>query len=418
MSMLFRRKSTGPQSFGPPATVTGRWYVADPGTPLTSETDPGRILSDQPSVRKVTTFIARNVARVPLIAYRRTKSGRERLSTGDGGLGDLVANPAYEPGVSRYRWLYDLMMDLLLYDRFASCFQGAETNRFTRMPAIRWQFHIAEGTYDVVDGVTTGNGGVIPVETLLWDRGYGSAQGVSPIRTLRQVLDEYTESVKWRREIWRHGLRMPGYWSQALEETALTPEARRRLQKELADWLDGGGKEGESPILRGIEYKNMSGFSPKDAQEVEGRTLSDIEVASAYMVPPEMVGARQANYASTQAFRDALYRETLGPWFQQLQDAFNTQICDRYYQGCFVEFNLESALRGSFMEDAVVTSQAVGGPWLSVNEARTEHGYQPLGSEYDDVLTQLNTVRGGGEAASPHDTGSQNIGGVNNDPTN
>ena len=71
MSILFRRKSAV-RDFGPPATVTGKWYVADPGTPLTSETDPWRILSSQPSVRKVTSFIARNVARVPMVAYRHT----------------------------------------------------------------------------------------------------------------------------------------------------------------------------------------------------------------------------------------------------------------------------------------------------------------------------------------------------------
>ncbi|BAQ31577.1 phage portal protein [Bifidobacterium scardovii] len=416
MSILFRRKSAV-RDFGPPATVTGKWYVADPGTPLTSETDPWRILSSQPSVRKVTSFIARNVARVPMVAYRHTSQGREKLGPGDE-LSDLVNDPAGTgPGISRYRFVYDLMMDLLLYDRFASPYMPGRENRFIRWPAIRWQFHTVDGAYNAIDGVTNGNGETIPIETCFWDCGYGSSQGISPILTLRQTLDEYTESVKWRREIWKHGLRMPGYWSQALGEAALTPEARRLLQQELADWLDGGGKEGESPVLRGIEYKDMTGFSPKDAQEVEGRTLSDIEVASAYQVPPEMVGARQGNYASTQAFRDALYRETLGSWFEQLQSAFNKQICDRYFPDCFVEFNLEAALRGSFMEDAVVTSQAVGGPWLSVNEARTDHGRQPLGPEYDEILTQLNTVRGGGDAASPHDTGSQNIGGVNNEQT-
>lgn len=50
---------------------------------------------------------------------------------------------------------------------------------------------------------------------------------------------------------------MPGYWSQDLNEKALSSDARRRLQTELANWMDGGGKEGESPILRGIEYQKV-----------------------------------------------------------------------------------------------------------------------------------------------------------------
>lgn len=89
--------------------------------------------------------------------------------------------------------------------------------------------------------------------------------------------------------------------------------------------------------------------------------MSDIEVASAYQVPPEVVGAREGKYASQQAFRDALYRETLGPLFEQLQGAFNEQICSRFFPGQFIEFNIESALRGSFIDDAQVTSSAVGG---------------------------------------------------------
>lgn len=132
--------------------------------------------------------------------------------------------------------------------------------------------------------------------------------------TLQQTLDEHTEAVKWRRQLWKHGLRMPGYWSQDLNEKALSSDARRRLQTELANWMDGGGKEGESPILRGIEYQKVgTEFTPKDAQEVEGRTLSDIEVASAYQVPPEMVGAREGKYASQQGLpRRALPRD-IGP---------------------------------------------------------------------------------------------------------
>ena len=91
----------------------------------------------------------------------------------------------------------------------------------------------------------------------------------------------------------------------------------------------------------------------------------------------------------------------------------NEQICSRFFEGQFIEFNIESALRGSFIDDAQVTSSAVGGPWMSVNEARADHGLAPKGPDYDEILTQLNTVRGGGTQASPHDSGSQNLGGAN-----
>ena len=405
------------------ATVTGPWPVVDPGMPLSSGPRAFEIYSTQPSVRKVVEFVARNVARVHIQAFEGEPYGRRKMLT-DGPLHQLVNHPNPAAGTSTYRLIHDIVADLMLFDRFLVVYSDAD-GTLERLPTSQWRFHRRPGIIDEADGFTATDpasnpDGYIrfddPDTTLGYfrDKGYGSFDGISPMLTLQQTLDEHTEAVKWRRQLWKHGLRMPGYWSQDLNEKALSSDARRRLQTELANWMDGGGKEGESPILRGIEYQKVgTEFTPKDAQEVEGRTLSDIEVASAYQVPPEMVGAREGKYASQQAFRDALYRETLGPLFEQLQGAFNEQICSRFFPGQFIEFNIESALRGSFIDDAQVTSSAVGGPWMSVNEARADHGLEPKGEEYDEILTQLNTVRGGGTQASPHDSGSQNLGGAN-----
>lgn len=423
MSLLFKGSGSVIDFTGKAgATVTGPWPVVDAGVPLTSGPRAFEIYSTQPSVRKVVEFIARNVARVHIQAFEGEPYGKRRMLT-EGPLYEMVNHPNPASGTSMYRLIHDIVADLMLFDRFLVRYEGAG-GTLTRLSTAQWRFHRQPGTIDEVDGFTTTDPTSTPEGFIrfddggdhgyFWDKGYGGYEGVSPMLTLQQTLDEHTEAVKWRRQLWKHGLRMPGYWSQDLTEAALSPDARKRLQAELGNWIDGGGKEGESPILRGITYQKVGAeFTPKDAQEVEGRTLSDIEVASAYQVPPEMVGAREGKYATQQAFRDALYRETLGPLFEQLQGAFNEQICSRFFEGQFIEFNIESALRGSFIDDAQVTSSAVGGPWMSVNEARADHGLAPKGPDYDEILTQLNTVRGGGTQASPHDSGSQNLGGAN-----
>lgn len=404
---LFRRKSKQPDS----TQLLPSWPVRQTPLALTTASDPMTILSSQPALRKVTGFIARNVARVPLQAFDLTGDTRTPLTHGP--LATIVAHP--EPYRSRYRFWYDTVMDWLLYDRFAVVMLSGGTPSLVRLSPRNWEFHTMDGGDGAPDGIiATGHPSSAPMslDGVFWDRGFGADQGVSPIRTLSQTLQEYTESVKWRRSLWKHMARIPGIWTHDHSgETPLSDMARARLEADLSNYMDGGGMEGKSPILEGsIKWQQINAFSPKDTQEVEGRTLADIEVASAYGVPPEMVGARQANYGSTQAFRSMLYRETLGPLFTQLEDAFNAQIVECYWPGCHVEFSLEAALLGSFEEDAVVTSQAVGGPWTSVNEAREAHGMPSAGPEYDKILTQLNTVRGGGTQASPHDSGSQNIG--------
>lgn len=404
------------QDFQPaqPGTVAGRWYVVDPGIPLSSDASPWQIFSTQPSVRKVVQFIARNTARIPLRVFT---DGPDVQEVTTGPMFELVNHP--RPYVGPYRVMYDLICDLLIYDRFAAMVLPSATapSKFQlyRLPAYTWQFTWS-GFEDVTGiQVNTAGGSSSPftLDGVFWDHGYGGANGVSPMHTLSQTLQEYAESVKWRRAIWKNGARIPGFFAMDAATSPLSEEAEKRLEADLGNYLDGGGNEGRAPILHGISWETAQAFSPKDAQEVEGRTLADIEVASAYAVPPEMVGARQATYASTQAFRDALYQETLGPLFVQLEQQFNAQVVPVVQPGVHVKFDMQSALRGSFLDQATVLSEAAGGPWMSVNEARRENSMPVLGHEYDDIITPLNVTRGGGDQANPHDSGSQNVGGTN-----
>lgn len=391
-------------------------WVADPGIPVGGQDNPWQIFSTQPSVRKVVQFIARNTARIPLRVYRQV-SPTAREPVYDGPVFDLINHPRQYQ--SPYRFFYDLICDLLIYDRFAATLVPSSESpsgyELYRLPAYTWRFTWTG--YEDVNGilVNTNGGTRLNLDSVLWDKGYGGANGVSPMHTLQQVLQEYSESVKWRRAIWKNGARMTGIFSQDKDMPPLSDDAQKRLETDLANYMDGGGSEGKVPVGIGLNWVPVNTFSPKDTQEVEGRTLADIEVASAYAVPPEMVGARQATYASTQAFRDALYQETLGPLFVQLQQAFNAQIVPMLTNdpSVRVEFDLQAALRGSFLDQAVVTQQAAGGPYMSVNEARAENNLPPLGAEYDEIITPLNVTRGGGTQADPTDSGSQNIGGLN-----
>ncbi|MFT8650532.1 MAG: phage portal protein [Bifidobacterium psychraerophilum] len=391
-------------------------WVADPGIPLGGQSNPWQIFSTQPSVRKVIQFIARNTARIPLRAYRQV-SPTDREPITDGPIFNLINHPRQYEG--SYRFFYDLICDLLIYDRFAATLIPSSNSssgyELYRLPAYTWRF--TWSGYEDVNGIllNTNGGTNLNLDGVFWDKGYGGANGVSPMHTLQQVLQEYSESVKWRRAIWKNGARMTGIFSQDKDMQPLSEEAQKRLETDLANYMDGGGNEGKVPVALGLNWIPVNTFSPKDTQEVEGRTLADIEVASAYAVPPEMVGARKATYANAQAFRDALYQETLGPLFTQLEQAFNEQIIPLLTDDPLVcvEFDLQSALSGSFIDQAIVTQQAVGGPWMSVNEGRSMNKLDKLDAKYDEIITPLNVTRGGGTQANPHDSGSQNIGGLN-----
>ena len=67
----------------------------------------------------------------------------------------------------------------------------------------------------------------------------------------------------------------------------------------------------------------------------------------------------------------------------------------------YVEFDLKEKLKGSFEERAQILQAAVGGPWMTRNEARADNNLPPLEGG-DELIVPLNVIEGG--QASPQDT--------------
>jgi hypothetical protein len=67
----------------------------------------------------------------------------------------------------------------------------------------------------------------------------------------------------------------------------------------------------------------------------------------------------------------------------------------------YVEFDLTEKLKGSFEERASILQAAVGGPWMTRNEARADNNLPPVEGG-DELIVPLNVVEGG--QSSPQDT--------------
>jgi hypothetical protein len=67
----------------------------------------------------------------------------------------------------------------------------------------------------------------------------------------------------------------------------------------------------------------------------------------------------------------------------------------------YVEFYLDEKLKGSFEERASILQSAVGGPWMTRNEARADNNLPPLNGG-DELIVPMNVTEGG--QASPQDT--------------
>lgn len=380
------------------------WFSPDPGyvSPyrITATADPLKLWRTQPSIRKVVGYIARETAQLPWHAFRRVHdSDRVRLRGSDHER--LLSSPSAR--VTGYRLLRDLVIDLMLFDR---CLAVAVDGELLRFSPRLWEM--------------TGDNLGQPMRVLLrqdgqlhditdapmlitWGWSDSSVGGISPMLTLADLVEESRRSVEWRRSLWEDGPKFSGYLRHP--GTFRSSAARDTFQRSWAEWRD---QRKGTPILEdGMDYQVTPTPSPKDAQDLEGRTLTDIEVASAFHIPPELVGARSANYSNMHAFRSMLFGPVLGPMIIDLEQAANRLLQDMFGDpDVYVELSREAAINGSLVEQAGVLQTMTGGPIMLRSEARARLNL-PFVEGTEELIVPLNVAEGG--QASPTDSGSQNV---------
>lgn len=355
---------------------------------------------DQPHLRTVTTFIARSIASVSLHAYRReADGGRERVRVGDLPLIVRKANDTQ----TMYDVLYRAVMDLCLHDEFW-WYIGESGGRKVIYPVPpEWIVNRSWADPWTLESVTinddkTGAPVVLPAERLIWVHGYAPAtmkHGMTPVTALRDTLQEQLEAASYRAQLWRNGPRLGGVITRPKDAPDWDGVARRRFKQEWQSAYSGRGSgAGGTPILQdGMQFVPQH-LKAHDEDVVDVAKLSLQTVASAYHINPTMVGLLDnANYSNVREFRRGLYGDSLGPIIKQVEDALNFFLLPILGEpddgSVYVEFNLDEKLRASFEEKAAVTSTAVGGPWMTVNEARAMNN-MPAIDGGEELIRPLN----------------------------
>lgn len=384
--------------------------VVDPPVDLLNWDDQweyGPAWRNQPSVRKVVGFIARNVASTPLHVFEfDAQYDRQRIRTGE--LAQLLRRPSRAPAMTAMRFWERILIDGLLHDKWcAQIVEHVDGFELVRIPASRvkfdgdWLGRIQTVKITQKDGSTLERD---PKDFIL-DVGYSErgTNGTSPLRTLQAILDESREAVAYRRSIWKNGARVPMVIERPKEAGKFEEGAFTRFRNSWSRFVRGGGEEGGTPILEdGMQLKEVTAFRPKDTLDLEGRKLTDIEVCSAYYIAPELIGAREGTFSNIKAFKDMLYGPNLGPYFTAWEQALNASLPPLLSPGdeVYIEANIESKMRGSFEEQIDYISTAVGAPVLTRNEARGRLNLKRIDGG-DDLVTPLNVLIGG--QASPQD---------------
>ena len=375
----------------------------------------GDLWRSQPHLRTVTTFIAEQIASVSVHVYRRMDDGgRERVRANDpvpGAAGFAALMEKANATELMQGFLEATILDFLLEDEFLWIVtpEGHERPQMRRiMPRQVQKLHWAdEWTLEAVS-FTDYRGRMlkVPAEQVIRQHGYHpdtSRRGSSPVTALREALKEQLEAAAYRSQLWKNGPRLGGVITRP-KDTKWDDAARRRFKASWRSQYSGRGSgAGGTPVLEdGMDFKPAH-LKAQDEQVVEMTKLSLATVAQVYHVNPTMVGLLDnANYANVREFRRSLFGDSLGPLIKRLEGVFNHFLAPAVGAPAdvYAEFNVEEKLRGSFEDQAKVTSRAVGAPWMTRNEARAMNNMTAIEGG-DELVLPLNTAALGEAEPAP-----------------
>lgn len=373
-----------------------------------------KLYQSQDNLRAVVDFLAASIAQLPLNVYtRNAETDRERDRTSSAARLLWLPNSA----MTEFEFIRALMTEYFVYGAvYVLVLPDPDSRSGWQMWPIpsEWVLSTKSGNAYQAESitVTTKNGGQpveIPCTDFVQFKTYspGNPGGyVSPISALRQTLEEQIQASKFRRQLWSSSGRLNAQIVRPANVEPWTDEQRNRFVTAFREaWGAGGSKAGSIPLLEdGMEIKPFS-TSFKESQWMESVKLSREACAAAYGVNPSLIWhTGTQTYASSKDNARALYAECLGPVLQMLQQRINSFLLPMVGADpdlTYVEFDLTEKLKGSFEERASILQAAVGGPWMTRNEARADNNLPPIEGG-DKLITPLNVVEGG--QSSPQDT--------------
>ena len=368
----------------------------------------------QPALRAVVSFLADNVAGVPIKCYVR-EGDTDRPRDTESALALLLSRP--NPGMTTFELVRATESDLKLWGQSLwYVTPDADAPSGWRIQYIPWAWVDGKETWDGfepsahrVTNPYTGARVELPSDDCVRFFSYspmGTMEASSPIEALKDVLSEQISAWEFRNGVWRNGGRVQ-QWISRPQGAEWTPEARNRWAKSWKERFSGkGGTDtGGTPLLEDGMRLEVTQLNAREAQWQEATRLAREDVAAVYHVNPSQIWHTESQtYASAKDNARALYADTLANDFALIEQRINARLVPMLGMDPathYCEFDLSSKLAASFEEQASVLQSSVGGPWMLRNEARARMNLPAIDGG-DELIVPLNVTEGG--LASPNDT--------------
>jgi HK97 family phage portal protein len=223
---------------------------------------------------------------------------------------------------------------------------------------------------------------------------FDGINGLSPISYAAGAVTLGMSYEEFGKRFYRNGALASGAFSKDGE---LGDTAYERLKKDLGKNYSGLLNAGKPLLLEGGLKFTPFTINPVDAQLIESKRFQIEDIARIYRVPMHLIQdltRSTNNNIEHQSLEFIMY--TMLPHFKRWEENINMQLLnDKERQaGYYVEFKIDTLLRGDALSRAQAYAQGRQWGWLSVNDIRKLENMPPI-TNGDRYLEPVNMVEAG-----------------------
>ncbi len=346
----------------------------------------GRAINDETAL-KIAAFTAcvnllsRNIATLPVHAFRKQAGGRSEVDPQPA----LVASPSSL--VSRTTWLEQIMRSLLM--------RGNAYGFATQLDPLGWPTKIEILHPDSVwveqdDQLSPARyfrraGGVrveLDPARVMHVSAFnmpGSVVGLSPIAYMASTLGLAQDAVDYGSEVLGGG----GHPTSVLSsDTPLTDDQATRAKQRFRDATNG---DRLAVLGGGWKYQAVQ-IAPKDAQMLESRQFSAVEICQFMGVPATKIGAAMSGTSVTYGNREQNQQEYVADsllwWVTNVEEAWSAQLP----RGQYVRLNMDVLLRPDANARSQIIDRQLRNGTLNADEARALEDRPPLPNDQGQLF--------------------------------
>lgn len=372
------------------AKVIGAGSMTEAGVPI-NEQSAMRVTAVWSSVM----VIAETLAQLPFILYERNGENKQRATNNR--LYSLLHDAPNDFQTS-FDWRLTKTMQILLRGVGYSFINRASNGQVLELLPMRSDKVVMTQNKDFSLNYvfTDSDGNQIPLRQDQVFRVMGfSMDGITPMSVIeyhRQTIGIASAADRHAAHMFKNGAKMSGVLQN--DGHFSSDDVARRVKESWDDSTSGANANKTALLEDGLKWQQVS-MSNRDAQYIESRKFQKEDIASIFRVPPHKIGIldRATNNNIEQQGLEFV-TDTMMPWNVRWEQALARDVLGRNdAKRFFGELLVDGLMRGDSKARSEFYSKAVGGPWMTINEARKAENRNPLAGG-DDLIRPLNVSQG------------------------